>query len=68
MAKDGWKKIQDRIDSMDKWEIQRVWDHCYVSCGLNEGLSRDAWKAHLYTSAGKHFALAADVRFYASGP
>ena len=53
---------------MDKWELQRVWDHCYVSCGLNEGLSRDAWKAHLYTSAGKHFALAADVRFYASGP
>ena len=33
----AWKNIQDKIDSItvpDWSELERVWDHCYVECGL----------------------------------
>ena len=66
-AKEGWKQIQDTIDSLEKFEMQRVYDHCYVSCGFHQSLSIKAWKIHMYTSAGSNWAEAGDTRFYAEG-
>ena len=29
----AWKKVADVIDALDWFEIERVWDHCYIKCG-----------------------------------
>ena len=68
MAKDGWQKIQDRIDSIDHAMLENIWDHCYIKCGFEEGLSYKAWQMHLFTSSGTHWAGAGDARFYNQGP
>ena len=63
----AWKKIQDRIDSIDQAMLENIWDHCYIKCGYEQGISTKEWKIHDYSGAGYHWAGAGDYRFYNQG-